>query len=251
MKIKSILVSQPEPANDKSPFFNLAEKNKVKIDFRSFIHIEGISAKQYRASRVNILDHTAVIFSSKTSIDHFFGMCKELRITVPDSMKYFCISEQTAFYLQVYIVYRKRKIFYGKNRIEDLLDVLLKHKEEKFLIPLSDTHKKEIPALLTKHGLNFTESVFYKTVCSDLSDLADVNYDILVFYSPSGINSLMKNFPDFTQNSTKIASFGVSTAQAVKKAGLRLDIEAPNKNAPSMTMALDQFIKEHNKTTGK
>jgi len=251
LKIKSILVSQPEPANGKSPFFDLAEKNKVKIDFRPFIHVEGVSAKEFRASKVNILDHTAVIFSSKTSVDHFFGMCKEMRITVPDSMKYFCISEQTAFYLQVYIVYRKRKIFFGKNKLEDLLDVLLKHKEEKFLVPLSDMHKEEIPDLLSKNNLMFTKSVFYRTVCSDLSDLADVNYDILVFYSPSGINSLFKNFPDFSQNSTKIASFGASTAQAAKDAGLRLDIEAPNPKAPSMTMALDQFITNHNKLTGK
>ena len=247
MKIKSILVSQPEPANDKSPFFDLAEDNKVKIDFRPFIHVAGVSAKEFRATKVNILDHTAVIFSSKTAIDHFFGMCKEMRVTVPDSTKYFCVSEQTAFYLQVYIVYRKRKIFFGKNKLEDLVDVLLKHKEEKFLVPLSDMHKEEIPELLTKNNLNFTKSVFYRTVCSDLSDLADVNYDVLVFYSPSGINSLIKNFPDFKQNSTKIASFGTSTAKAVKEAGLRIDIIAPNPKAPSMSMALDQYIKKYNK----
>ncbi|MFC2120854.1 uroporphyrinogen-III synthase [Bacteroidota bacterium] len=242
MKVRNILVSQPKPSNGKSPYYDLSEKHKIKIDFRPFIQVKGLSGKEFRASKINILNHSAVIFSSKTAIDHYFRICKELRVAVPDSMKYFCITEQTAFYLQKYIVYRKRKIFYGKSKIQDLIDILLKHKEEKFLVPLSDIHKEEIPMLLTKNQLNFTKAIFYKTISSDLSDLADVNYDILVFYSPSGIISLLENFPEFKQNSTKIASFGATTLKAVKEAGLKANIQAPNPKAPSMTMALDQFI---------
>jgi len=245
LKIKRILVSQPKPANGKSPYFDLAEKNNIKIDFRQFIQVEGVSVKEFRHTRVHILDHTAVIFTSKKAIDHFFRIAEEMRITVPDSMKYFCVTENIALYLQKYIVYRKRKIFHGRGRFEDLLELIVKNKSEKFLCPLSDTHADNIPILLKKHRINFTKATFYKTVCSDLSDLVAQEYDILVFYSPTGIKSLMHNFPDFHQNNTLIASFGVATAKAVKAAGLRLDIEAPNPKAPSMTMALEQYIVEH------
>ena len=247
MKIKKILVTQPEPENDKSPFRELAAKNNVKIDFRPFSHVEGLSSKDFRHSRIDILEHTAIIFSAKTAIDHFFRICEEMRITVPDSMKYFCTSESVAFYLQKYIVYRKRKIFYGKTSLADIEDVLLKNKEEKYLIPLSDTHKNDIPVLLDKLNLNYTKAILYRTVCSDLSDLSNIDYDILVFYSPASIKSLLQNFPDFQQNEIKIASFGDATAKAVTEAGLRLDIHAPVPEAPSMTMALDLFIKEFNK----
>ncbi len=247
MKVRSILVSQPEPGTAKSPYFELAEKNSVKIDFRPFIQVEGVSAKEFRQTRIQILSHTAVIFTSRTAIDHFFRISQELRTTIPDSMKYFCISEATAFYLQKYIVYRKRKIFYADGRFSDLVNVMKKHKDEKFLVPLSDIHKQEIPELLDKEGYNYTKAILYRTVSSDLSDLADVNYDILVFFSPSGIKSLFQNFPDFKQNDTRIACFGPTTAQAVREAGLRLDIEAPTAQAPSMTMALEQYIKNNNK----
>lgn len=247
MKIRSILVSQPEPSTTKSPYFELAEKNGVKIDFRPFIHVEGVSAKEFRQTRIQILSHTAVIFTSRTAIDHFFRICQELRITVPDSMKYFCISEATAFYLQKYIVYRKRKIFYADGRFSDLVNVMKKHKDEKYLVPLSDIHKQEIPELLDKEGYSYTKAILYRTVSSDLSDLADVNYDVLVFFSPSGIKSLFQNFPEFKQNDTRIACFGPTTAQAVREAGLRLDIEAPTAKAPSMTMALEQYIKKNSK----
>jgi uroporphyrinogen-III synthase len=249
MKIKKILVSQPEPKNDKNPYFEVAEKNNVKIDFRPFIHVEPIETKEFRKQRINILDHTAVIFTSKTSIDHFFRVSNEMRITVPDSMKYFCTSESIAHYLQKYIVYRKRKIFFGKGRFIDLMDVVEKHKTEKFLVPLSNQHKKEIPEMLNEKKLNYNIAILYKTVSSDLRDLSMINYDVLVFFSPSGIRSLLKNFPEFKQNDTIIASFGNSTARAVKEAGFRLDIQAPMPNAPSMTMALDLFIKEHNKNS--
>ncbi|MFZ5939100.1 MAG: uroporphyrinogen-III synthase [Bacteroidota bacterium] len=250
-RIKNILVSQPVPENNKSPYFDLAEKHNLKIDFRSFIHVEGVSAKDFRQEKVDIVAHTAVIFNSKTAIDHFFRIAEEMRLTVSDNMKYFCISEATAFYLQKYIVYRKRKIFYGNGTMEDLMDVMQKHKNEKYLVPLSAAHQEEIPKLLTKHRFNFTKTILYRTECSDLSDLADVNYDILVFYSPSGIQSLLKNFPNFIQNETKIASFGTKTAKAVKDAGLRLDIMAPQPQAPSMTMALENFIAEYNRVNGK
>ncbi len=249
MKIKSILVSQPKPETAKSPYFELAERNGLKIDFRPFIQVESISAKEFRQTRIQILDHSAVIFTSRTAIDHFFNICQEMRLTVPDSLKYFCISEATAYYLQKYIVYRKRKIFYGNGKFSDLVNVMKKHKDEKFLVPLSDIHKQEIPELLDKGEFNYTKAILYRTVGSDLSDLKDVNYDILVFFSPSGITSLFQNFPDFKQNETKIACFGPSTANAVREAGLNLDIEAPTSQAPSMTMALEQYIRKVNKTS--
>ena len=247
MKIKKILVSQPQPSSTKSPYFEFAERNNVKVDFRPFIQVESVSSKEFRQTRVNILDHSAVIFTSRTAIDHFFRICTEMRITVPDSFKYFCISESTAFYLQKYIVYRKRKIFFGNGTFSNLMDSIKKHSSEKFLVPLSHIHKPEIPILLDESGVKYSKAILYRTVSSDLSDLKDVNYDILVFYSPSGITSLIQNFPEFKQNDTKIASFGPTTAKAVEEAGLRLDIQAPNPQAPSMTMALEQFIKKENK----
>lgn len=248
MKVKTILVSQPEPTTAKSPYFELAEKSSVKIDFRPFIQVEGIPGKEFRQTRIQILDHTAVIFTSRTAIDHFFRVCKELRLTVPDSMKYFCVSEATAFYLQKYIVYRKRKIFYADGRFTDLVNVMKKHKGESYLVPLSDIHKQEIPKLLDAGGYKYTKAVLYRTVSSDLSDLTDIKYDVLVFFSPSGIKSLYQNFPDFEQNNTRIACFGPATAKAVSDAGLRLDIQAPTAQAPSMTMALEQYIKKNSKS---
>lgn len=245
MKVKTILVSQPEPSTAKSPYFELADKSNVKIDFRPFIQVEGIPSKEFRQTRIQILDHTAVIFTSRTAIDHFFRVCQELRITVPDSMKYFCISEATAFYLQKYIVYRKRKIFYADGRFTDLVNVMKKHKGENYLVPLSDIHKQEIPKLLDKGEYKYTKAILYRTVSSDLSDLTDIKYDVLVFFSPSGIKSLFQNFPEFVQNETRIACFGPATAKAVSDAGLRLDIQAPTAQAPSMTMALELYMKKN------
>lgn len=247
MKVKSILVTQPKPEGDKSPYFDLAKKYNIKIDFRPFIHVEGVPSKEFRTQKVNITDHNAVILTSRMAVDHFFRMCQELRITVPDTMKYFCISESTAYYLQKYVVYRKRKIFHGKQTFSDLVDVIKKHKEEQFLLPVSDVHKDEIADMLDELGIKYTKAILYKTVCSDLSDLANVNYDVLVFFSPSGIKSLYQNFPNFKQNKTRIAAFGPTTAKAVMDAGLKLDIQAPNPKAPSMTMALEQYIKDANK----
>ncbi|MFM2189985.1 MAG: hypothetical protein RL491_371 [Bacteroidota bacterium] len=246
-KVKSILVTQPKPESDKSPYHDLAKKFNLKIDFREFIHVEGIPGKDFRKDKLNIQDFTAVILTSRIAADHFFRICNELKIPNLDQLKYFCISESTAFYLQKYMVYRKRKIFYGKTTINDLIDVLKKHKKEKFLLPCSDVHKQEISDTLTSFGINHTKSIMYKTVCSDLSDLANVNYDMLVFFSPSGITSLLKNFPKFKQNETRIAAFGAATKQAVLDAGLQLDVMAPVPEAPSMTMAIEQYVKKANK----
>ena len=251
MKIKTVLVSQPKPESEKSPYFDLAKKLNLKIDFRPFIHVEGISAKDFRKDRIRILEHTATIFTSRTAIDHFFRICEEMRITIPETMKFFCVSKSTAFYLHKYTIYRKRKIFYGKSKFDELIEIIKRHKAEKFLVPLSDKHKPDIPQKLKDAEINFTNCIMYKTVISDLSDLENVYYDVLVFFSPSGIRSLFKNFPDFKQNNTKIAAFGPSTSKVVRDLGLRLDIQAPTPQHPSMTMALESFIKKHNKKEAK
>lgn len=247
MKIRKILVSQPEPQNPKSPYFELAKKYNLKIDFKPFIQVEGISSKDFRQQKINILDYTAVIFNSKTAIDHFFRVCNELRIVVPDTMKYFCITENVAFYLQKYIVYRKRKIFHGKAKFLDLIDVIIKHREDNYFVPLSEPHNTEIPDILDKNHIRYTVGTLYRTICSDFSNVNNFDYDILVFYSPSGIKSLKENFPNFVQGETKIAAFGPTTACAVIQEGFRLDINAPNPKAPSMTMAIDDFLKEFNR----
>lgn len=250
MKIKKVVISQPEPQNEKSPYMELAQKYGLKIDFRPFIHVEGVSSKEFRQQKINILDHTAVIFTSKTAVDHFFRICEEVRVTVPETMKYFCITESVALYLQKYIVYRKRKIFYGNNTFADLLEIMQKHKEEKYLLSLSDVHKPEIPKSLDKAKIKYTKAIFYKTVSSDLTDLKDdFPYEMIVFYSPNGIKSLHDNFPNFDQKEIVIGAFGANTAKAVKDSGLRLDVMAPTPTCPSMTHALDVFLKEYTKKT--
>ncbi len=243
MSVKTILVSQPKPASEKSPYFDLAEKYKLKIDFRPFINVVGVSAREFRAQKIDLGLHTAVLLTSKTSVDNFFRIAEETRYKVPESMKYFCISEAIAYYLQKYVVYRKRKIFFGKQNIYDLVDLLKKHKNERYLLPCSDILRQNIPDTLKEHKINFTKAILYRTVAADLSDLEDVKYDLLVFFSPSGIESLLKNFPDFKQEKTKIAAFGPTTANAVKKNNLRLDIHAPQPKTPSMTMAIEHYIK--------
>jgi uroporphyrinogen-III synthase len=247
LKVKTILVSQPKPEGDKSPYFDLAKKCNVKIDFRPFIKVEGIPAQEFRKQKINILEHTAVIMTSRNAVDHYFRMCQEMRITVPETMKYFCISESTAYYLQKYVLYRKRKIFHGKQTVTDLMDVIKKHKTENFLVPCSDIAKEEVVEKFEALKLKHSKATMFRTVASDLSDLANVNYDMLVFFSPAGIKSLFKNFPKFKQNKTRIACFGPTTAKAVEEAGLRLDVHAPNPKSPSMTMALEQYIVAANK----
>lgn len=251
MKIKRILVSQPRPESEKSPYFDLAEKNNVKIDFRPFSHVEGIPCKDFRKQRIDILAHSAVIFNSKTAIDHFFRICGELRIIVPDTMKYFCISESVAFYLQKYIIYRKRKIFFGAGSICDLVEVVTRHSDEKYLLPFSDLPHEELTELLDNNNIRYERAILYHNVSCDLSDFMVLNYDLLVFFSPSGIRSLIKNFPEFKQNDIKIGSFGTATAKAVLDAGLRLDLQAPRPEAPSMIMALEMFLREQNKNGKK
>ncbi|MBN2481362.1 MAG: uroporphyrinogen-III synthase [Bacteroidales bacterium] len=251
MKIKRILISLPRPETDKSPYFELAEKNNVKIDFQPFNYVEGVSCKDFRKQRLDILSHTAVIFNSKTAIDHFFRICGELRIAVPDTMKYFCMSESIALYLQKYIIYRKRKIFFGSGSVNDLLDCVIKHNDEKFLLTISNNSHEELTDLLEKNKIKYSMATLYHNICCDLSDFALINYDLLIFFSPSSIKSLLKNFPSFQQNDVRIASFGNATAKAVQDAGLRLDLQAPRPEAPSMIMALDQYIKEQNKNCKK
>jgi len=246
-RVKSILVSQPRPEGDKSPYFDLADKHNLKIDFRPFIQVEGVDVKTFRAQRVNILEHSAIILTSKNAADHFFRICEEARVTVPESMKYFCVTEAIAFYLQNYVVYRKRKIFSGKTDFASLVDVMRKHRNEYYYLPCSDQMKPEMAALLEKYSIRHTRSEIYRTVSSDLSDLADVNYDVLAFYSPWGIRSLFENFPDFKQNNTRIAAFGAATIKAVEERGLTVNIPAPVPEAPSMTMALDRYITQANK----
>ncbi len=248
LKIKKVLVSQPKPASEKSPYYDIAEKYGVKIDFRPFIKVESLSAKEFRQQKVSILDHTAVIFTSRHAIDHFFHLCTELRVTIPETMKYFCVTEAIALYIQKYVQYRKRKIFFGNTgKFDDLLSSIIKHKTEKYLVPMSDVHTDDIKNLLDKSKIQHTEVVMYRTVSNDFTPDEKFDYDMLVFFSPAGVSSLKKNFPDFEQKEIKIGTFGSTTAQAVRDAGLRLDLEAPSVQAPSMTAALDMFIKENNK----
>ncbi len=246
-EVRSILVSQPKPSDSKSPYYQLAEKYNLKIDFRPFIQIEPADIKDFRKQKIDILAHTAVIFTSRNAVDHFFRLAQESKVEIPADMKYFCISEQTSNYLQKYIVVRKRKVFTGFKTANDLIEILKKHKNEKYIFPCSDIRKEDIPVFLEENKIAYTEAIIYRTVASNLSDLADVNYDIIAFFSPSGINSLYVNFPDFQQKDTRIAAFGPTTAKAVRDAGLQLDIEAPQPNAPSMTGALELYIKKANK----
>ena len=241
-------MSQPKPASDKSPYYDIAEKYGVTIDFRPFIKVESLSAKEFRQQKVSILDHTAVIFTSRHAIDHFFHLCVELRVTIPETMKYFCVTEAIALYIQKYMQYRKRKIFFGSTgKFDDLLPYIVKHKAEKYLVPMSDVHNDDIKNMLDKSKVQHTEAVMYRTVSNDFTPDEAFDYDMLIFFSPAGVASLKKNFPHFEQKDIKIGTFGSTTAQAVRDAGLRLDLEAPTVQAPYMTAALDLFIKENNK----
>ena len=241
-KIKTVLISQPKPSTEKSPYFDLADRQKLTIDFRPFIHVEGMDAQEFRQQKIDLAEHTAVILTSRLAVDHYFRLAKEMRFDVPDAMKYFCISESTAYYLQKYVQYRKRKIFHGTIKFDEVIALMKKHKNEKFLLPSSDLLKSSIPNALDAAGFDYSRAIMYRTVCSDLSDLSDVKYDVLVFFSPSGIESSVQELPDFEQGPTRIAVFGPTTAKAAEAAGLRIDINAPTAKAPSMTMALEQYI---------
>ena len=245
--IKKILVSQPQPTSEKSPYYDIAKKFDVELVFRPFIKVEGITAKEFRAQKVSILDHTAIVFTSRHAIDHFFNMAKDLRITIPEDMKYFCVTETIALYIQKYVQYRKRKVFYGETgKIDDLVPMMVKHKTEKYLVPMSDVHNDKLTVLLDSKKLQHHECVMYKTVSNDFTpeEVKTFDYDMLIFFSPSGIESLIKNFPNFKQGEIAIATFGPTTAKAAKEAGLRLDIEAPSEKYPSMTGALQHYLLE-------
>lgn len=252
MKIKNLLVSQPKPTSEKSPYFELAEKYCLKIDFRPFIKVDPVYAKEFRQQKVSILDYTAVVFTARTAIDHFFRLCEEMRITVPETMKYFCITEQVALYLQKYIVYRKRKIFHIQDgKIDAFVQLIQKHSNETFLVPVSDVHKDDLLIRLDEKKVDYTKAVMYCTVSNDFQPGENFDYDMMVFFSPSGIASLLKNFPNFQQGEIHIACLGSTTAKSVGEAGLRLDVEAPTTEHSSITGALDAYIKENHKAYKK
>lgn len=244
MAVQTILVSLPEP-EEKSPYAELVKKYKLTVDFRPFTHIEAVDSLEFREQKVNLSEHSAVILTSKVAVDHFFRIAHDTRFQIPETMKYFCISEAVAFYLQKYITYRKRKIFSGHKTIADLVSVLKKHTNEKFLLPCADVLRDKIPDTLMENNIQFSKAILYRTVASDLSDLENVYYDMLVFFTPTAVDSLYKNFPDFKQNKTLIAVYGQTTANALASHNLRLDIQAPTPETPSMTGAIEHFIKNN------
>lgn len=247
-KVKKILISQPKPNTEKSPYFDLAEKHHVSLEFYPFIKVERVSAKEFRQQRLNILDFTAIIFTSRTAVDHFFSICEDLKVVVPESMKYFCISEVVALYLQKYIVYRKRKIFFSQTgKIEGLNTPFTKHSKEKFLFPVPEEHNDDVSIFIDQKKLDYTKSIMYRTVSNEFMENEKMDYDMIVFFSPLGIQSLVKNFPDFVQDEIAMACFGSATAKAMDEAGFRLDCEAPQPEYPSMVAALDAFLKENHK----
>jgi uroporphyrinogen-III synthase len=247
MKVKTILVSQPEPKVEHSPYYDLQNKLKIKVDFRPFIHVESVSTNEVRQQKIDLKNYTAIILTSKNAVDNFFRVADDMRYKVPDTLKYFCQSEAVAFYLQKYVVFRKRRIYIGQKEFSDLSPLIKKYKDEKFLLPASDKLKSEVPEILNNLEVNWKQGVFYRTVMSDLSDLKDVYYDVLAFFSPSGIRSLFHNFPDFKQNNTRIAVFGSTTEEEALKHGLAVNIKAPTKETPSMTMALEKYVADVNK----
>ena len=248
--INKILVSQPKPTSEKSPYYEIASQTGVELVFRPFIKVEKLSAKEFRQQKVNILDYTAIVFTSRHAIDHFFTLAKELRVNIPEDMKYFCVTETIALYIQKYVQYRKRKVFYGTTgKIQDLVPTMVKHKTEKYLVPMSDVHNDDVKNLLDSKKLIHTECVMYRTVSNDFTEeeIKNFDYDMLIFFSPTGIQSLIKNFPEFNQGDIRIATFGPSTAKAVEDAGLRLDLQAPSEKYPSMTSALKAYLQDERK----
>lgn len=245
-KVKKILISQPEPSNGKSPYYELREKFNIELQFRPFIKVERVTAKEFRHQRINILDFTGIVMTSRTAVDNFFSLCEELKIAMPETMKYFCISETVALYLQKYIVYRKRKIFFSQTgKIEGLNTAFTKHSKENLLVPVPEEHNEEVLNYLTSKKLKFTVSVMYRTVSNDYAEGETLDADMLIFFSPLGVQALKKNFPDFQQGDMAIGCFGPATAKVIEDEGWRLDCEAPTPEYPSMAMALDAFLKEN------
>ncbi len=245
--IRKVLISQPKPTSDKSPYFDIERRCNVEIVFRPFIKVEGITPKAFRQQRISILDHTAIVFSSRHAIDHFFNLCKEMRVTIPEDMKYFCITETVALYIQKYVQYRKRKIFFGETgKVDDLVPLMAKHKNEKYFIPTSDVHTSQFGEMLDAKKLFHSEGIMYRTVSNDFTEGEPFDYDLLIFFSPSGIQALLKNFPGFKQGDISIGTFGPATAKAVRDAGLRLDLEAPSPEYPSITAAIAAYVTKVN-----
>ncbi len=246
--VKKILISQPKPTSEKSPYYDIEKQFGVSFVFRPFFKVEGLSAKEFRQQKISILDHTAIVFTSRNAIDHFFRLAKEMRLTIPDTMKYFCITETVALYIQKYVQYRKRKVFFGETgKIESLVPTMVKHKGEKYLVPLSSVHNDSIATMLDAKKLQHTECVMYRTVSNDFTEeeKAAFDYDMLIFSSPTGMKALKKNFPDFEQGDIRIGAFGPATAKEVVAEGFRLDLEAPSKEYPSMTSALQAYLKKN------
>lgn len=245
--IKKILVSQPKPSSEKSPYYDIMRKHDVELVFRPFIKVESLTPREFRAQRINILDHTAIIFTSRHAIDNFFLLCQEMRVEIPEDIKYFCITETISHYIQKYVQYRKRKVFFGETgKIGDLMPVILKHKNDKYFIPQSDVHSDDFTNMLDAKGISYTCGVMYRTVSTEFGKDELRDYDMLVFFSPSGIQSLLKNYPDYEQGDTAIATFGPATAKSVEEAGLRLDLQAPTPEYPSITAALDAYLRQNN-----
>ena len=245
--IKKILISQPKPTSASSPYFDIAKRYNVEIVFRPFIKVETLTPKEFRAQKISILEHTAIVFTSRHSIDNFFLLAKEMRIPIPEDMKYFCITETVAQYIQKYVQYRKRKVFFGTTgKIDDLLPTILKHKNERYFLPLSDVHSNDFSNLLDSKNITHSDAIMYRTVSNDFAKDEPFDYDMLIFFSPSGVQSLQKNFPDFEQGNIVIGTLGPATAKAVRDAGLRLDIEAPSPQDPSISAAIDDHLRKAN-----
>jgi uroporphyrinogen-III synthase len=242
LKVNKILVSQPRPATEKSPYFSIAEKHNVQIDFCSFIKVEGVTAKEFRQQKVSILDHTAIVFLSRHAIDHFFTLCKELRVTIPDDMKYFCLSETVSLYIQKYVQYRKRKVHFGNGHIQDLEPLFAKYKTEKYFVPSSNVHNDDLNQLFGKYGIQHSQAEMYRTVSTEIAPEYINSFDMLIFFSPHGIDSLKKNVPDYVQGEQQIACFGNVTAKCIQDNGFRLDLEAPSAEATNMPAALDAYL---------
>ena len=251
MKIRSVLISQPKPETEKSPYYEVAKSQKVSLEFKPFIHVEGVTAAELRKQKVDFSEYGCVVLTSKSSVDHYFRLAQEMRFSIPETMKYFCASETIALYMQKYIVYRKRKIFHGTNGVEDLLDNFKKNKTERFLFPCSDKHSDKITDFLNKNKIAFTKAAFYKTVSSDMAGFPVQEFDMIVFFSPNGVESLSKNFPDFKQGDIHVGTFGEGTAQAAEAAGLVVQLKAPMPKAPSMAMALEWYLKQVNGKSNK
>jgi uroporphyrinogen-III synthase len=252
--IKTILVSQPQPESPKNPYADIASKYKVRIDFRKFITVEGVPAKEFRKQRIDINEHTAIIFTSRNAIDHFFRISDELRVRLPESTKYFCLTEAIAVYLQKYTQFRKRKVFHGANgKDAELMELLAKHAaKEKFLLPCAANHQDIFSTFLAEKKADFSEAIMFETKAADLTDMkGQIMHDMIVLFTPKGVESLFQNFPGFNQGDTCICGMGASTQKAMEEHGLRVDIKAPSVESPSIFKAIENYLEVSNKPKKK